>query len=140
MRISDVRWAWVGLGFLAVNVVLFGLAYGWVAVYAYGIEPGHDAAFYEAYAQGSSPIIGILASLPACYAVARWIRRSVDASHVLATVAAAGVLVVAVDVGSVLAIGTASDLWMCALAVPLKIAGGALVLRGVRASQPVVAA
>lgn len=95
------------------------------------LETGHDAAFYESYAKVSSPIIGILASLPACYGMTRWIRRRVGDADALATVVAAGALVIVVDVVTMLALAPLSEFWTCAVAVPLKIVGGWLALRGV---------
>jgi hypothetical protein len=140
MNGSKVHVGAVLLAWLGIQIILFGLAYGWVAIYAYGINPGHDEAFYEAYALMSSPIIGILASFPACYAAAAWLRRRVGEPDVLASVLACGVLVIAIDVGSTLALAEASDLWLCILAIPLKIAGGWLAVRGVRGGEEAVAA
>ena len=49
---------------LALEVVLVGLAFGWVAVYSYAIDPGHEAAFYQDYAQRVSPLVAVIISAP----------------------------------------------------------------------------
>lgn len=57
---------------LIINVALSVL---WVAVYSYLIEPGHDAAFYEAYAQRSAPYSSIIVGMPLVYLFGRWVGR-----------------------------------------------------------------
>jgi len=140
MKGSKVRIGAGLLGLFGVLFILYGLAYGWVAVYAYAIEPGHEAAFYEAYAQISSPIIGVLASGPACYLAARFIRRHVGDRDAWATTIAAGAVLILMDVITVIAFATPAQAVMCLLAIPLKIAGGWLALRGGRAPESLVAA
>ena len=57
---------------LMVNVAISVL---WVAIYSYWIEPGHDAAFYEAYAQTAAPYSSIIAGMPLVYLFGRWVAR-----------------------------------------------------------------
>ena len=57
---------------MAVNVAVSVL---WVAIYSYWIEPGHDAAFYEAYAQRAAPYSSIIAGMPLVYLFGRWVGR-----------------------------------------------------------------
>lgn len=57
---------------LTVNVAVSFL---WVAIYSYVIEPGHDAAFYEAYAQVAAPYSSIIAGMPLVYLFGRWVGR-----------------------------------------------------------------
>jgi hypothetical protein len=49
---------------LALEAVLFGLAFAWVAFYSYAIDPGHEAAFYQDYAQRVSPLVAVIISAP----------------------------------------------------------------------------
>ena len=57
---------------LVINVAISVL---WVAIYSYLIEPGHDVAFYEAYAQVSAPYSSIIAGMPLVYLFGRWVAR-----------------------------------------------------------------
>ncbi|MDH3222558.1 MAG: hypothetical protein OEO23_02490 [Gemmatimonadota bacterium] len=57
---------------MALNVAV---SYVWVAVYAFFIEPGHDGAFYEAYAQTAAPYSSIIAGIPLVYFFGRWVAR-----------------------------------------------------------------
>lgn len=57
---------------MAVNV---GISYLWVAFYSLLIEPGHDAAYYQAYAQVAAPYTSIVAGIPLVYLFGRWVAR-----------------------------------------------------------------
>ena len=131
MAASGIRVGVALLAFVGVFAGMIALAYGWVAIYSLWIEPGHDAAFYEDYAQRASPVIGVLASLPACWLAARWIRSRVGDASALPTALLAGALIVAMDLLTIVAMATPAQALACALAVPLKIAGGWLALRGI---------
>ena len=139
MSRHNVRFGAVLVAWLGIQVVLYGLAFGWVWIYSVAIEPGHDHAFYEAYAQVSSPIVAILASLPACWLAARWIRSRVGEASAIPTAIAAGALLVAIDVGATVALVPLEDAWICLVAVPLELAGGWLALRGIRTGEPALA-
>lgn len=58
------------LGVMIVNVVISVL---YVVVYSYLINPGHDEAFYQAYAQLSAPYASIIAGIPLIFFAGRWI-------------------------------------------------------------------
>lgn len=57
----------VGLG-LAALALTVAIAFAWVWVYSIGVAPGHDAAFYQAYAERVAPICAIVAGVPILYA------------------------------------------------------------------------
>jgi hypothetical protein len=61
----------LGLGLLAMllNVLV---AFAWVFFYSVAIAPGHDGAFYQAYAQRVAPISGIVAGIP-IFVAAGWL-------------------------------------------------------------------
>ncbi len=61
----------LGLGLVAmlINVLV---AFAWVFFYSVAIAPGHDGAFYQAYAQRVAPISGILAGVP-IFVAAGWL-------------------------------------------------------------------
>ena len=58
-RVFRVAGAW-----LALEAILVGLAVAWVAVYSYAIDPGHEPAFYQDYAQRVSPLVAVIISAP----------------------------------------------------------------------------
>ncbi len=60
---------------VAADIVLVGLAFVWVAVWAHGFDPGHDEAHYQAYAALASPWVSVLAGIPLFHLGARWIAR-----------------------------------------------------------------
>ena len=60
------------IGFLIVNVTVSVL---WVAVYAYLINPGHPAEFYQAYAQTAAPYSSIFAGMPLMFLMCWWLSR-----------------------------------------------------------------
>lgn len=53
----------IGLGFAALALNLL-VAFLWVYFYSFAIAPGHDPAFYQAYAERVSPISAIVAGIP----------------------------------------------------------------------------
>jgi hypothetical protein len=58
------------LGVMIVNVLISVL---YVAVYSYLIDPGHEAAYYQAYAQVAAPYSSIIAGIPLMFLAGRWI-------------------------------------------------------------------
>ncbi len=58
------------LGVMIVNVLISVL---YVVVYSYAIDPGHDRAYYEAYAQVAAPYSSIIAGIPLMCLAGRWI-------------------------------------------------------------------
>ena len=82
-----------GLGAaIVLDIVLVAAAFGWVAIYAHGIHPGENVAFYEAYAQVASPWVSILLGPPLFYAVA----RKMEAHTAIAMVSAYTVIDIAI--------------------------------------------
>lgn len=72
MRLNQVHWGYAVGGLLAVEVAMIAAAFAWVAIYSYLIEPGHPAAFYEAYAQTASPYVALTLSIPFFFLMGRW--------------------------------------------------------------------
>lgn len=58
------------LGVMIVNVVISVL---YVVVYSYLIDPGHEEAYYQAYAQVAAPYSSIIAGIPLMFLAGRWI-------------------------------------------------------------------
>lgn len=57
---------------LIVNVAIHII---YMIVYSYLIDPGHDEAHYNAYAQLSAPYLSIVAGIPLMFLAGRWIGR-----------------------------------------------------------------
>ena len=57
---------------MSLNVAVSFL---WVAVYSHLVNPGHDLAFYQSYAQVAAPYSSVLAGIPLVYAFGRWVAR-----------------------------------------------------------------
>jgi hypothetical protein len=64
-----VRGLSLGVLALLLNVAV---AFAWVLFYSVAIAPGHDGAFYQAYAQRVAPLSAILAGAPLLFA-AGWL-------------------------------------------------------------------
>lgn len=75
--ISEKRNRWwlavpTALVVLIVNVAIHII---YMIVYSYVIDPGHDEAYYNAYAQQSAPYSSIIAGMPLMFLAGRWIGR-----------------------------------------------------------------
>ena len=67
------RW-WIAIpAALLVMIANIVIAVLWVAVYSHLIDPGHDEAYYEAYAQTSVPYSAIIAGMPLMFLAGRLI-------------------------------------------------------------------
>ena len=71
-----INWGRASGGALIAEIAQIAVAFGWVAIYSYVIDPGQPMATYQAHAQASGPWVSILAGAPIFYATSRWIARS----------------------------------------------------------------
>lgn len=55
---------------LAANV---GASFGYMALYGYVINPGHDAQFYNDHIQVAAPYCSIVAGIPLMFAAGWWV-------------------------------------------------------------------
>ena len=62
----------IALGVMILNVLISVL---YMVAYGYLIDPGHDGAYYQAYAQVAAPYSSIIAGIPLMYLAGRWIGR-----------------------------------------------------------------
>jgi hypothetical protein len=62
----------VAFGVMVLNVLVHVL---YIVVYSYAIDPGHDQAYYQAYAEASGPYSSIIAGMPLMFLAGRWIGR-----------------------------------------------------------------
>jgi hypothetical protein len=119
----------VGLAVLAMAICVL-LAFGWVWFYSMFVDPGHDGAFYQAYAQRVAPLISIAAGIPLLF-LAGWLNaRGTD--HVFAPLVPA-VAYIVIDVVLLAASGLWPAAWSVILSYLTKLAsawaGGALARR-----------
>lgn len=70
-----IRWGWVALTVVGLEIALIASAVAWVAIYSYLINPGHDSPYYENYAQFSSPIVSVVVGIPLMFFACRWAGR-----------------------------------------------------------------
>jgi hypothetical protein len=70
-----IPWGWVALTVVGLEVALILSAFAWVAIYSYLINPGHDQAYYQNYAQFASPIVSVSVGIPYLFFTCRWVGR-----------------------------------------------------------------
>lgn len=83
MSRPNIHWGRAVGGMFVAEVGQIAAAFGWVAFYSYVINPGHDVATYQDYAQVAGPWVSIVAGAPIFFAAARWIARSVPTALAL---------------------------------------------------------
>jgi hypothetical protein len=66
---------WVALTVVALEIALVLSAVGWVAIYSYLINPGHDFPYYQKHAEFASPIVSVAVGIPYFFFACRWVGR-----------------------------------------------------------------
>ncbi len=66
------------LAVLIINVLIHVL---YMVAYGYIIDPGHDEAYYQAYAQLSAPYSSIIAGMPLMFFAGHWIGNRFPARN-----------------------------------------------------------
>lgn len=103
----------VGVGLaLLVMVLNVAASFGWVWVYAKFVAPGHDEAFYMAYAQREgAPMSSIFVGAVLMFAAGWFVGRSRARGRALATAAVIAGTYIVIDAAIILAVGVAPSLW-----------------------------
>ncbi len=70
--------------YLVAEIFLVACAFLWVFIYSMAIDTGGDNAYYEAYAQISSPVVAVVLAGPVFFAIGRFMRRRWDQALKLA--------------------------------------------------------
>jgi hypothetical protein len=70
-----IPWGWVALTVVGLEIALVLSAFAWVAIYSYLINPGHDAPYYQQYAEFASPIVSVVVGIPYLFIACRWVGR-----------------------------------------------------------------
>ena len=69
------RWVWIIPAAIAVMIVNVALHILYVVAYSYVINPGQDAAYYQAHARVSAPYSSIVVGMPLMFLACRWVGR-----------------------------------------------------------------
>ncbi len=77
------RWVWIIPTALAVMITNVAIHVLYMVAYSYAINPGHDAAYYQAHAQISAPYSSIVAGMPLMFLACRWLGRKFAARFVI---------------------------------------------------------
>src|SRR5678810_1074466 len=72
---DHIKWGWVAVTAVVLEVALVLSAFAWVAIYSYLIHPGEVVAYYQNYAQLSGPILSIILGIPYWFFACRWVAR-----------------------------------------------------------------
>lgn len=129
MNLTDyLKGALVALGVLVMNVLLSVLV---MVVYSYAIEPGHDAAFYEAAAPRIAPWSSVAFGIPLFYGAARLGAHWRPERNATAFAVAIVGFYALIDVAALLAEGvTASGAAIVGLSMGTKLGAALLGARG----------
>jgi putative membrane protein (TIGR04086 family) len=107
---------------MALNVAA---AFLWVWFYSFAIAPGHDEAFYQAYAQRAAPISSLVAGAPILLA-AGWLSARRFPERALLAGALVGILYAAIDLAILASVAGTVPMWIIITSVVSKIGASAL--------------
>jgi len=77
------RWVWIIPAAIAVMIINVAIHVLYMVAYSYVINPGHEAAYYQAHAQVSAPYSSIVVGMPLMFLACRWIGRKFAARFVI---------------------------------------------------------
>lgn len=112
----------LAIGAMALNVAASFL---WVWIYSVGIAPGHDEAFYQAYAQRAAPISSIVAGIPTLFA-AGWLSARKAPEQAMLAGALVGLIYAAIDLAILFSVPNTVSGSIIATSMLTKIAASAL--------------
>ncbi len=69
------RWLLIAPAAIAVLILNVGIHILYMVIYSYLINPGQDAAHYQAHAKVSAPYSSIVVGMPLMFLVCRWVSR-----------------------------------------------------------------
>ncbi len=107
---DHIPWGWVALTVVGLEVALVLSAIAWVAIYSYLINPGHDLAYYQNYAQFASPIVSVVVGIPYFFFACRWVGRKAGTRAVAMCLWVWFILFI-IDVALVLLGGATAYIW-----------------------------
>jgi len=95
------------LGVLILNVLIHVL---YMVVYSYLIDPGHDEAYYQAYAQMSSPYSSIVAGIPLMFLAGRWIGTKFSKGNSVIAAVLVWLIYVLIDFAIIATVGALAQI------------------------------
>ncbi len=128
MKATDYgKCALLALAIMIANVLCSVLV---MVVYSYVIEPGHDAAFYEAAATNIAPWSSVVFGMPLFYGVARYCARGRPDRNANAFAIAIVLVYASIDVTALAFAGcTVAQAGIVALSLGTKLAAALLGAR-----------
>lgn len=107
-----VRALGLAVSAMVLNTALFLL---WLWFHSVALAPGHDPAFYEAYARRAAPVAGIVAGIPLLFA-AGWLAAALgEGRGPIAAAVLVAILYAAIDTLLLLLFAAAPVPWGLAL-------------------------
>lgn len=95
------------LGVMILNVLIHVL---YMVAYGYVINPGHDEAFYQAYAQFSAPYSSVIAGMPLMFLAGRWIGNKVPKGNNVKAAVLVWFVYFMIDVAVIAAVGALAQI------------------------------
>lgn len=102
------RWVWIIPTAIAVMIINVAIHILYMVAYSYLINPGHDAAYYEAHAVVSAPYSSIVVGMPLLFLACRWIGRKFAARFVITAALLVWLVYFLIDITFVLFAGELS--------------------------------
>lgn len=95
------------LGVMILNVLIHVL---YMVGYGYLIDPGQDAAYYEAYATLSAPYSSIVAGIPLMFLAGRWIGIKFSKGNSVIAALSVWLLYFLIDLTIIVAVGALAQI------------------------------
>ena len=109
---------------LAVMVLNVLVSFAVVWAWSMFVDPGHDQAYYEAFARKAAPISSVVAGPFLMFGAGLLIARKRDRRGALLAAGAVALLYIAVDIALLLAWGAGPGVWVwMLLSYPTKLIG-----------------
>jgi hypothetical protein len=103
------RWVWIIPAALAVMILNVAIHILYMVAYSYIINPGHDAAHYQAHARVSAPYSSIVVGMPLMFLACRWIGRKFAARFVITAASLVWLVYFLIDMTVILFAGELSS-------------------------------
>ena len=96
------RWVWIIPSAIAVMIINVAIHVLYMVAYSYVINPGHDAAYYQAHARVSAPYSSIVVGMPLMFLACRWIGRKFAARFVITAALLVWLVYFLIDITAIL--------------------------------------
>jgi len=134
------RWVWIVPTAITVMIINVAIHILYMVAYSYVINPGHDAAYYQAHAQVSAPYSSIVVGMPLMFLACRWIGRKFAARFVITAALLVWLVYFLIDITVVLLAAELSSRLALILLVSFVTKFAAAYLGGLAARKQVAEA